>query len=311
MNLQQLLQDLTSPDAYTRLQTARVIGMLDETAALDALAAQYRSETVSEIRGALAWAGRRVQEAKKAGYTTLDAIFNYFHIDYELQAEQDRSEAQLLQKMQHDAEMQMLRERSGKSGNVAAGMLIGGAILGTQGMVMGAMAGLTPGAEVLSSGLDERPQIGKQRTATMRPSNLDIRMLVRRLQEDLNADKRRKAAIDLGSISNNPAALPFLAQAFVEDVDAAVREAAQRAGKLIYWNALYWEIEQSGAIAQELERRKAAASAATPNTSHPAIRRIQPQETPAPPPPQPPPQISLADVLRRAEEKRDQRRKKP
>ncbi|MBI5668856.1 MAG: HEAT repeat domain-containing protein [Chloroflexi bacterium] len=310
MNLQGLLNGLTSPDAHTRLQTARVIGMLDETAALEALAAQYQVETVSEVKASLAWAGRRVQEAWKTGYTTLDAIFKHFHLDYELQAEQDKNEAELLKKMQHDAEMQLLRERGGKSGNMAAGMLIGGALLGAQGMVMGAMAGLTPGAEVLSSGLEERPQIGQKRIPPTRPADTDIRMMVRRLQDDPNPDKRRKAAIDLGSISNNPAALPFLAQTFVADADTAVREAAQRAGKLIYWNAIYWEMEQSGAIAQELQRRKtAAAPPQPPKTSHPAIRRIQPQETPAAPPAPPPSQISLADILRKAEEKRQQRKK--
>lgn len=318
VNLQELLNRLTSPDAHTRLQTARVIGMLDETAALDALAAAYCAETVSEVKASLGWAGKRVQEAGQTGYTTLDAIFKHFHIDYELQAEQEKNEAELLKKMQHDAEMQLLRERSGKSGNMAAGMLIGGALLGAQGMVMGAMTGLTPGAEVLSSGLEERPHIGAKRIPPTRPADTDIRMMVRRLQDDPNPDKRRKAAIDLGSVSNNPAALPYLAQAFVGDADTAVREAAQRAGKLIYWNAIYWEMEQSGAIGQELQRRKAAAMppppAQPPQTSHPAIRRIQPQDTPAGPPPEQkppaPPQVSLADILRKAEEKREKRKGK-
>jgi hypothetical protein len=193
-------------------------------------------------------------------------------------------------------------------------------------MMMGAMAGLTPGAEVLSSGLEERPQIGKQRIPPTRPADSDIKMIVRRLQDDLNPDKRRKAAIDLGSVSNNPAALPYLAQAFVEDSDRAVREAAQRSGKLIYWNVIYWEMEQSGALAQEIQRRQAPAgkaattpsepSPAQPKTSHPAIRRIQPQAIPAAPPdaeatPRPsPPTVNLADILRKAEEKREKRQGK-
>lgn len=319
MNLQELLNALTSPDAHTRLQTVRMIGMLDETAALDALAARFHVETVSEVKAAIVWAGKRLQEAKKAGYTTLDAIFKQFHIEYEVQNVQDQKEADLLKKMQHDAEMQMLRERQSKAGDMAKGMAIGGLLMGTQGIMMGAMAGLTPGAEVLSSGLEERPQIGKQRILPTRPGDSDIKMIVRRLQDDLNPDRRRKAAIDLGSISNNPAALPYLAQAFVEDNDAAVREAAQRAGKLIYWNAIYWQMEQSGAMAQEIQRRQEAMkkpasapaepSPSQPKTSHPAIRRIQTQETPAAkpetePPQRPsPPTVNLADILRKAEEK--------
>jgi hypothetical protein len=325
MNLQDLLEGLTNPDATTRRNTARVLGMLDETQALEALAAQYRVETASEVKAAVAWAGKRIHEAKTTGYSTLNAIFEYFHISYELDSQVDQHEAELLRKMQHEAEMQMLKERGSKSGSVAAGMLIGGALMGAQGIMMGAMSGLTPGAEVLSSGMEERPQLGKQRTMPTRPGDSDIRMIVRRLQEDPSTEKRRRAAVDLGSISNNPAALPYLAQAFVEDTSPTVKEAAQRAGKLIYWNAIYWEMEQSGAIAEEINRRaKAKDTSATPAapdasaTSHPALRRIQTQESTAVPPPEqaaeppppPAPSISLADVLRRAEEAREKRKRK-
>ena len=111
----------------------------------------------------------------------------------------------------------------------------------------------------------------------------------------------------------------------MEDSDPAVREAAQRAGKLIYWNAIYWEMEQSGAIAEEIQKRIAATGKnvktpaspppSQPQTSHPAIRRIQTQETPAVPPdaeaqPRPtPPTVNLAEILRKAEEKREKRKK--
>ncbi|NWG15242.1 MAG: HEAT repeat domain-containing protein, partial [Chloroflexi bacterium] len=276
MNLEDLLNGLKADDASARLQAARIIGLLDETLALDALAARYRVETAAEVKAAIAWAGKRVQAARQAGYTTLDAIFKHFHIEYEIENQEDKREADLLRKMQTDLDMQLLRERSGRAGNIALGAAIGGVLMGPQGMLIGAMSGLTPGADALSSGLEERPQIGKRRVLPTRPGDGDIRLIVRRLLDDPNPDKRRSAALDLGSISNNPAALPYLAQAFVEDAVQVVREAAGRAGKLIYWNVIYWEMEQSGEMAREIERRAAARSAAEAQT--PAA---QPTDTPA------------------------------
>lgn len=301
MNLEDLLNGLKADDATTRLQAARIIGLLDETLALDALAARYRVENVGEVKAAIAWAGKRVQAARQAGYTTLDAIFKHFHIEYEIENQEDEREAELLRKIQLDMDMQLLRERSGKAGNAALGAAIGGVLMGAQGMMIGAMAGLTPGADALSSGLEERPQIGKRRVLPTRPGDSDIRLIVRRLLDDPNPDKRRRAAIDLGSISNNPAALPYLAQAFVEDAVQAVREAAGRAGKLIYWNVIYWEMEQSGEMMREIERRAAARRPAQPPPA-------QPSEPPAPPADSP--QVNLAEILRKAEEKREKRKQK-
>ncbi|GIL14044.1 MAG: hypothetical protein BroJett038_27640 [Chloroflexota bacterium] len=302
MNLEDLLNGLKADDATTRLQAARIIGLLDETLALDALAARYRVENIGEVKAAIAWAGKRVQTARQAGYTTLDAIFKHFHIEYEIENREDEREAELLRKMQLDMDMQLLRERSGKAGSAALGAAIGGMLMGAQGMMIGAMSGLTPGADALSSGLEERPQIGKRRVLPTRPGDGDIRLIVRRLLDDPNPDKRRKAAIDLGSISNNPAALPHLAQAFVEDAVQAVREAAGRAGKLIYWNVIYWEMEQSGEMAREIERRAAARRPAEPPTPPPP----RPGEPPAPP--ADPPPVNLAEILRKAEEKRQKRK---
>lgn len=135
MNLEDLLNGLKADDATTRLQAARIIGLLDETLALDALAARYRVENVGEVRAAIAWAGKRVQAARQAGYTTLDAIFKHFHIEYEIENQEDEREAELLRKMQLDMDMQLLRERSGKAGNAALGAAIGGVLMGAQGMI--------------------------------------------------------------------------------------------------------------------------------------------------------------------------------
>jgi hypothetical protein len=302
-----------------------VLGLLQETLALDALAAAYRVENLHEVKSAIAWAGKRTNEAFKAGYTTLNAIFQYFHIDYEVESMEDPNERRLLAQMQHSSEMDTIHRSVNKAGNVMTGMALGAALMGSQGLVMGAMTGLTPGAEVLSSGLEPRPQLGKTRTPPTRPADTDIQIIARRLLDNASADKRRKAAIDLISI-NNPAALPHLAHAFVEDIDQGVRETAERAGKLIYWNAIYWQMEQDGAINAAIKRRAVAAgkikdeqpSAQAETPPAPVeppspIHRIQPLPTqPAPPPAQPPKpvtsKVSLADIVRRTDEVRQKHR---
>ncbi len=44
---------------------------------------------------------------------------------------------------------------------------------------------------------------------------------------------------------------------FVSDESPKVRQAAQRYGKILYWSAVYWDMEQSGALAEEMQRRAA------------------------------------------------------
>jgi hypothetical protein len=337
MQLDDLLRGLQAENPTTRLQAAQMIGTLDETRALDALAAQYCAERAHEVKMAISWAAQRLQAAVSAGQETLPALFQYFHIDNELEAKQDEAERQLLNQMQHNTDMDIIRSQNKKGRDAAVGIALGGALMGMQGIAIGAMMAMQPGVDALSSGLEARPQIGKTRVPPTRPSDTDIRMMVRRLLELPDAEKRRRGALDLAA-ANNPAALPYLAQAFVEDTDTAVREAAQRAAKQIYWNSLYWEMERSGEIAAEIERRAAqaapsapqppaAASApsapvqppaasgpAEPGVSNPLIRRIQPAAPAAPPAapsdtPPAPKAVNLADVLRKADEAREKRRK--
>ncbi len=258
MDFNTLIAELQVAEPERRLAAARLIGTLDETEAFDTLALCYPRETEPQVKRMMSWAAKRLEQARSAGYSTRAAIFHHFKIDYEVQQLREQRETELIRQMQYQSEMQLLNERSGKANNVILGAAIGGALFGAQGMMMGAMTGLTPGAEVLSSGLEPRPAIGSSRIMPVRPSTTDIRPLVHRLLHDPDAERRRKVATDLGAVVNNPAALPFLAQAFVHDPSTLVRQAAQRAAKLIYWNLLYWQMEESGEIAAEIRRRAQA-----------------------------------------------------
>lgn len=261
MKLEVLLGGLNNPNAAVRLDVVRVLGMLDETRALDAVRQRYQVETDDTVKGALSWAGKRLFEAQQGGYSTLEELIRHFGIDREIENMPDPSEAEMMRKLQDsfDADLLKMQQRAARrrAGTVLAAGL-GGAMLGgaTMGFTTAASA-LSAGAEAASSGMGGRPQIGTQRTPATAPSNADISIWLRRLREERTPDMRQKAAIELGQL-NNPAALPHLAAAFVGDSSPIVREAAQRFGKILYWRAIYWDMEQSGEIEQEIERRARA-----------------------------------------------------
>src|SRR5438034_47136 len=64
-------------------------------------------------------------------------------------------------------------------------------------------------------------------------SDLDIRIHMRRLQEEKDPAKRATAAQNLARLVNNPDALPELAAAFIDDSAQSVKDAAQQAAKEI------------------------------------------------------------------------------
>ena len=131
---------------------------------------------------------------------------------------------------------------------------------------------------------------------------------MKRLRESLAPAAREQAALELSHL-NNPAALPYLAAAFALDPADKVRDAAQRAGKLLYWNALYWQMEQDGTLQAEIERRAAALRAALPqhDASHGAPRLDKGigggnSESDV--------QTDVSEILRRAQLERARRKKK-
>jgi hypothetical protein len=145
----------------------------------------------------------------------------------------------------------------------------------------------------------------------MAPTSADVSVWVRRLREVASASAREQAAIELAQL-NNPAALPHLAAAFLGDTSPKVREAAERHGKLLYWNAIYWDMEQDGSMAAEIARRAAAmGKPQTPATALPDSGTPDSSGSPAshPPAPEPPP-VDVGEILRKANEGRAARRRK-
>jgi len=313
MRLEALLSGLENPQPTVRLDVVRVLGMLDETRSLDTLRARYQNEPDPVVRNAISWAGKRLFQAQQAGYSTIDELCRHFGIDREVENMPDAAEQELMQKMQNSLDRD-LRDMQGRAGRRRVGMAIaaglGGSLVGGTTVGMSAMAGaLMPGAGT-ASGPDGRPQIGTNRTPATAPTNVDIDVWVRRLREGASPDMREQAAIQLAEL-NNPKALPHLAAAFVGDTSPKVRQAAQRFGKILYWSTVYWEMEQDGSMAEEMERRAAAIGKEIKLT-----KSTPPSESPtapdgdqkaAPPPSQ---DVDVSDILRKAKRGRARRKSK-
>jgi hypothetical protein len=132
---------------------------------------------------------------------------------------------------------------------------------------------------------------------------------VKRLRDTPSAELREQAALELGQL-NNPKALPFLAAAFVTDASPQVRQAAQKYGKVLYWTMVYWEMEQDGSLAQEMDQRAAALH----KTKAPATEAAPAASTPASDASQPPKpassEVDVTDILRKAQQARAERKRK-
>jgi HEAT repeat protein len=317
MRMEILLGGLENPEAAVRLDVARVLGMLDETRALEKLRERYHMETDTAVKEAIAWAGRRLYQAQQAGYSTVDELFRYFGIDREIENMPDATEAEMMKKLQDnlDRDLLSLQQRAAKrKAGMAAAAAIGGMMMGGGAMGMMALTGaMQPGAETASSSMDGRPQIGTKRAPAVSPSNASIDIWAKRLRDAPMPEAREQAALELAQL-NNPKALPFLAAAFVSDSAPKVRQAAQRHGKVLYWSVVYWEMEQDGSLAEEMARRAAAIGKTikTPGTAAGDAPLASPATaaSPKPSPAAEPPPVDVAEILRKAKEGREARKRR-
>jgi hypothetical protein len=311
MRLEVLLSGLENPQTAVRLDVVRVLGMLDETRALDNLRERYPVETDADVRNAIGWAGKRLYQAQQAGYSTLSEVFRHFGVDREIENRPDETEAKMMQQLQNNFDRdlrQMQGQAMRRKVGIAAVAALGGAALG--GTSVGAMAfagAMQPGADTASSGLGSREQMGARRAPATAPSSTPVDIWVKRLRETPSAELREQAALELAQL-NNPKALPFLAAAFVTDAAPQVRQAAQKYGKVLYWTMVYWEMEQDGSLAQEIEQRaanlhksKAPATDAAPGASAPAADAAQPPK---------PAEVDVTEILRKAQQARAERKRK-
>lgn len=303
MILDNLLSGVQHVDALQRLNAVIVLGTVDEVDAIPALVEAFKAEREPDVKQSLAWAGKRLQAARQSSYSTLEAIFKQFRIDRALVADEDERERRLMDQMKYKADMEHLQRQNDNLKQNLTNTAVSTALFGFTGLMSGMGSASPSGANFISSNLgDDRPKHGSQRIMPTRPSEADIRIYVRRLQEDKDPTKRVGAAQSLARLVNNPAALPDLAAAFIDDKSEAVKEAAQQAAKEIYWNVVYWEMEQDGRMKAEIERRVGKA-----DTSAPTETPVQAEPTPSlPPKPKP---ADIASILKKAEAQREKRKR--
>jgi hypothetical protein len=119
---------------------------------------------------------------------------------------------------------------------------------------MGFMASSMPSTFETSSNMRATQEvISATRTPAPRPTDSNINVWVKRLLEGQNAEARLKAPKELVML-NNPAALLPLAKAYTSDPDERVQEEALHAGCKLYWGIIYFEMEQTGLIHEEMSR---------------------------------------------------------
>jgi hypothetical protein len=309
MKLDAMMAGLDHPEPAVQRDVVRVLGMVEETRALDALRQRFHTEADPDVKAAIAWAGKRLFAAQQAGHTTIDAVCRHFGIDREIEFSPDTAEDEMLKRMEQafDADLRNMQKRAGlrRAGMAMAAGLGAGLVAGPMVGMSTAAGSLRPSADAASSNLGERPAFGTQRVPAMAPSTADVSVWVRRLRDAPSAGARQQAAIELGQL-NNLAALPHLAAAFLDDVSPTVREAAERHGIILYWNAIYWDMEQDGSMAQEIARRAEALG----KRQTPAIVPPGPDANSGPAAPPEPPPVDVSEILRKANEGRAARRRK-
>ncbi len=306
MILDNLLSGVQHVEALQRLNAVIVLGTVDEVEAIPALIEAFKSEHEPDVKQALVWAGKRLQIVRQSGYSTLEAIIQHFRIDRALTADADERERRMLDQMKFKADMEHLKRQDDNLKNTIAGTALSTAMFGLTGFVSSMGSAAPSGANFISSNLDnEGPHHGAQRIMPTRPTDGDIRIYVRRLHEEKDPAKRATAAQNIARLVNNPAALPDLAAAFIDDPAQAVKDAAQQAAKEIYWNAVYWEMEQDGRMKAEIERRGGGigdaltSGTAVPSTANPASPSQPPQPKPG----------DIAKILKKAEAQREKRKR--
>lgn len=261
MNTLTLIQLLQHTEPRLRLNAARILGMLDEVHALAALGHAFKRETDTTARVVMGWTGKRLQAAKASHYNTFEEIWRHYHIGREIEQKADEDK-HYVGMSQH--EMEMLHEQLQAEGRLKSIHSRNAFMLGLanrlnplSGLAANTMMGGKPRTEGSLISTDSTADAPTNRRAMpSQPVTIDIRAHVQRLLSDSDAAMRRKAAITLGDL-NNPSALSPMAQAFMDDPVDEVRTAAQHFGKRLYWNLIYWEMEQDGSLKQEIERRRA------------------------------------------------------
>ncbi len=297
--LHELLNHITDRDATIRKRSAYILGTVDEVAALEVLYQAYGTEVDPDTKQAIQWAGKRLKAIQATGYSTLDALIAHYRLLEPADSATDSAEQQVIDDYKLRAHMNTLNsEKRSAVGKTALSMALLPPIFSAGRFLAGGFTGAEIGSKL--DALDGNASDPLIRSITPpRPTHESIAPVIQRLRAATEPQRRLDLVLDLAQIYNNPEALPHLAALFVRDDDERVRETAQRTAKLIYWNSLYWNMRDDGSLEQEMARRAAVRPS---GDSQPPESQSQPTSSHEP-------QQDIAEILRKAEEARERRKR--
>ena len=264
MNLNQLKNGLQHPKPAIQLKALQLVGFVEETRLMNDVKHCYAQAPHPAIKEMAAWAGKRLHAALQRNYNTIDEIFQYFGLNREIENYASEQEERLIQEMQNQTELTLMKRKhdaANKKLGFATGAALGGAIIG--GAAMGSAmftGGMAAGADMASSNIGTvRKGMSIKRTPPPRPSDTDITMWIKLLQEAHSADKRKSAANELANM-NNAQALPLMAAAYHDEKNPDVKATIEQYGKVLYWKQMYWQMSQDGSLEAEFQYRLQAQS---------------------------------------------------
>ena len=229
MNLQNLCQLLTHPKPGIRLMGIHIIRMVDEVQALEAIRAALPGEKSRKVAHEFEQVATYLQRLKDNNYNTIAAICQQFNVysDILRSAKPEKFEIvcrMLRQHQQQSKDASIHNRRLFMSLNIVS-------------RVLGSVQDARPA--------DLVPKL-KKRHPPITPTNKDLSRWLEMLKSDNPLD--RDHALHQLAISNNPASLQYMAYTYMNDDDHKVREVAKRLGRQLYWNRIYYEMEQDGTL---------------------------------------------------------------
>lgn len=78
MDIHSLAEDMRHPDPRVRVQTLRILAMVEETKALDAIRWIYQNDPEPGVREVANWAGNLIWRAEQQGHSTQRAMESLF-----------------------------------------------------------------------------------------------------------------------------------------------------------------------------------------------------------------------------------------
>jgi hypothetical protein len=296
MNYEKLVESLNNPKVQSRMASVFILGMIDEVQAIDALRKRYARETNHQVKQAMQTVGGQLAKLKREGYDTVEAICEQFNINKELRTIAAKDEDAKIKDIQKNTKHNKKDDDfNDQLWGAAAGMVqVGGMVAGLGSTISGSPANV----DMTSNMSDTSDLINKQskRIPPVRPGTDDISLWIQRLMTETDPEKRVGIIIHIGN-THNIAALPYLANIYWTDSDDRVKFNAKKYGKLLYLNALYWDMVQDGSMQRVIEEKaaKIGVTLGEENTIKVELRHAHTQ--------------SVEDILKAAEAKRKKRNK--